>query len=73
MSTLSFTRAGYNKPAVHIGGKSVAISQNDRNSVALASNCLSRALTATTDTALDYNLAEAYRLIRSVVAARKAR
>lgn len=71
MSTLSFTRAAYNKP--QFGKNRSVIPQNQRDDVADASNSLSRALTATTDTSLNHNLAEAYRLIRSVMAARKAR
>lgn len=73
MATISTTRASYAHPHVRIGHRpKPVISLNDRDTVAQASNNLSKVLTATTDSALDYNLTEAYRLIRKALLARKS-
>ena len=75
MATLSTSRASYARPVVHIGNRASrsVISQIDRNNLADAINCLSHAVTATTDTSLDCNISEAYRLIRKALLSRKSR
>ena len=75
MATLSTSRASYARPLVHIGNRAsrVVVSPHDRNTLADAINCLSHALTTTTDTSLDYNISEAYRLLRKALLSRKSR